>query len=165
MFLFLAVFFISFHDELKEGTQSLVDRFGYPALFLLTLLADTVIQPVPPDVFVFGSGFGGANPVSAGAIAGIASSLGGLCGYFLGRWLGPWRFSRLFGRRLLRLAGNIYRKYGWLAIVVGAITPVPFSAVCWVGGIFRISPMIVLITGLLSRVPRFIFVGWIGAIS
>lgn len=157
--------FSHFHDDLKEFATYLVNTWGDPALFTLTLLADGIIQPIPPDVFVFGSAFGGERPLQAALVAGVASACGGLLGWAIGLRVGPWRFRRWFGNELLRTGCRIFRRYGCMVIVVGAVTPVPFSATCWIAGIHRLSPVIVFVTSLVCRVPRFLLAGWLGSVS
>lgn len=154
-----------FHDDLKAFATYLVNVWGDPALFLLTVLADGIIQPVPPDVFVFGSAFGGERPLQVALVAGVASACGGLLGWAFGRRVGPWRFRRWFGNDLLRAGCRIFRRYGCMIVVVGAVTPVPYSATCWIAGILRLSPVIIFLTSLVCRIPRFLLVGWIGSIS
>lgn len=156
--------FWQFYDPLKGAAQEAVEQFGLPALFLLTWLMDTVIQPVPADVLVFGTTFGGAHLVSTALAAGVGSSLGGVSGFFIGKLIGPWRFKRLFGRRLLRGGRALFKDYGWWAIFVSGVTPIPYSAACYVGGIYRMPVMDVLVPSLIGRTGRYILFAWLGSL-
>ncbi len=153
------------HDELQAWATSGVARFGLPLLFVLVWAADFVVQPIPPDLFVFAAGFGGADVWATALVGGVASSIGGMTGYTAGRLLGPRRFCRLFGRALLRAGRKIFRTYGGWAIFVAAVSPVPFSGACWVAGIYGTNPAVVFVTSLLSRTGRYLLMAWFGHMS
>lgn len=154
---------IVFHDDVKAWAQLKAHEMGLLGLFIAVFLTDSIIQPIPPDLFAFGAGFGDLPVWEVGLVAGVASTTGGMAGFFIGRAVGPWRFRRWFGRTLFKMARAAYRHYGALTIFIGAITPVPYSAICWVGGIYSVSPWVVLITSFLSRTGRFLLMGWFGA--
>ena len=152
---------LKYRSDLKDWAMTFVNTFGYPALFVLTWAADVIIQPIPADFLVFGSNFGG-NPVWETAIvAGSSSAFGGATGYFLGKWFGPWRFRRIFGSKILRSGRDLFRKHGFLAIFVAGVTPIPYSAVCWIGGIYSSPLWEVVVASVISRTIRYIVVGWI----
>lgn len=150
------------HDEIKAWASVFVEDYGMPALFALTWIADTTFQPIPPDVFVFGSTFGGADIWVASVVAGVASACGGTTGYYIGRCIGPMRFRRIFGNKLLRTGRKIFHKYGIYAITIAALTPLPYSGACWVAGIYKMSPIAVFLTSVIGRILRYIVVGWLG---
>lgn len=153
------------HDELQAWAALGVARFGLPLLFGLVWAADFVVQPIPPDLFVFAAAFGGADIWTTALVGGVASAVGGMTGYGAGRLLGPRRFCRLFGRALLRAGRTIFRTYGGWAIFVASVSPLPYSAACWVAGIYGTSPAVVFITSLLSRTGRYLVMAWLGHMS
>ncbi len=155
----------SFHDELQAWATAGVARFGLPLLFVLVWAADFVVQPIPPDLFVFATGFGGADVWATALVGGVASTVGGMTGYIAGRLLGPRRFCRLFGRALLRSGRTVFRRYGGWAIFVAAVSPVPYSGACWIAGISGTNPAVVFITSLLSRTGRYLVMAWWGHMS
>jgi membrane protein YqaA with SNARE-associated domain len=68
-----------FHDELAR-----FERYGYPGVFLISLLGNaTVIFPAPSLAVVFGMG-GVLNPLLVGLVAGVGETLGELTGYLAG---------------------------------------------------------------------------------
>jgi membrane protein YqaA with SNARE-associated domain len=69
--------------SIRKQTQELA-RFGYPGIFLLSLLSNsTVILPAPGLFFVFT--FGAVlNPIFVALAAGIGAALGELSGYLAG---------------------------------------------------------------------------------
>ncbi len=159
----IGVFFIFLHyrDPIKLLAKDAVESFGYPALFLLCWASDVIIQPIPADVIVFGTAFGGANIWKTSLIAGFSSGFGGATGYYVGRFFGPWRFRRIFGPKMLRMGRDLFRDHGALAIFVAGVTPIPYSAVCWIGGIYKMSISKVILASWVSRTLRYFVVAWL----
>lgn len=59
-------------------------RYGYPGVFLVSLIGNaTVILPAPSLAVVFGMG-GVLNPLFVGLVAGVGETLGELTGYLAG---------------------------------------------------------------------------------
>jgi membrane protein DedA with SNARE-associated domain len=59
-------------------------RYGYPGVFVISLLGNaTVILPAPSLAVVFGMG-GVLNPLFVGLVAGVGEALGELTGYLAG---------------------------------------------------------------------------------
>ncbi|MGM0598960.1 MAG: YqaA family protein [Candidatus Rifleibacteriota bacterium] len=160
----VAIFFVflKYREPIKAAAEGAVNNFGYPALFFLCWAADVIIQPIPADVLVFGSVFGGSHLVKTALVAGLSSGMGGMTGYYLGRLFGPWRFRRLFGPKLLRRGRNLFRDHGALAIFVAGVSPVPYSAVCWIGGIYNMSLVKVVLASWISRTLRYLVVAYLG---
>lgn len=155
-------FLLLYHkQEIQEWAKLAVENYGYGALFVLTWLSDVLIQPIPADFLVFGSRFGGSSLLLTAVTAGTSSALGGTTGYYVGRLFGPWRFRRIFGSKILRAGRNLFRKHGALAIFVAGVSPIPYSATCWIGGIYKTPLHEVVIASLISRTLRYIVVGWL----
>jgi len=49
----------------------------------------------------------------------------------------------------------LFSRYGLYAVILAAFTPIPFSTVCWIAGIFEMDRKLFFI-GTLWRVPRFL---------
>ncbi|MDD2997537.1 MAG: DedA family protein [Erysipelotrichia bacterium] len=154
--------FLYYRVPIKGYAKNAVENFGYPALFFFCWAADVIIQPIPADVIVFGTAFGEANMWLTAFVAGLSSALGGLTGYFIGKIFGPWRFRRLFGSKLLRKGRDLFRDHGSLAIFIAGVSPVPYSAVCWIGGIYNMALIKVVAASWISRTLRYILVAWLG---
>ena len=156
------VLFLEYKAQIKLTAVHAVNHYGYPALFFLCWAADVIIQPIPADVIVFGSSFGGANLWTTAIVAGLSSGLGGMTGYFLGKWFGPWRFRKMFGSKMLRTGRKLFKEHGALAIFVAGVSPIPYSAVCWIGGIYKMSLYKVVLASWTSRTIRYLLVAWLG---
>ena len=150
-----------YRSDVQEWAKTFVNNFGYPALFFLTWACDVIIQPIPADFLVFGSNFGGNSLWVTALVAGSSSAFGGSTGYCLGKWFGPWRFRRIFGSKILRSGRDIFRKHGFFAVFVAGVTPIPYSAVCWIGGIYSTPLWQVVVASVISRTFRYLIIGWI----
>src|SRR5258706_2892116 len=105
-------------------------RYGYPGIFLLSILANaTIILPAPglAIVFTFGGVF---SPLGVGLAAGLGAAIGELSGYLAG----------VSGQAIIdnpklyeRFAGYM-RKYGGLTITVLAFLPLPVFDLAGVAG-------------------------------
>ena len=127
--------------------------YGYPGIFLVSLLGNaTIILPVPSFAVVFAVG-GALNPLAVGIVAGLGASLGEMVGYLAG--IGG--RSVLEKRALYRRLEGWMRKGGPLVIFVLAAVPNPafdvggmiagalrmpvvyFFLACWAGKIVRFT--------------------------
>jgi membrane protein DedA with SNARE-associated domain len=96
--------------------QPLVDRYGYPAVFL-TILVEGVGIPAPGQTILIAAALGAAHGhLSIGwvlLLAFLGAGLGNSLGYLLGRWGGRALIARfkVRGDRLAHLEG-LFRRYG-----------------------------------------------------
>lgn len=164
--LIILVFLLFFHPLtygfLKEKSTFLISNFGFLGLFIVVVIMDTIIQPISPDILVFGSTFGGANLWLAALIGGLGSCLAGTFGYLIGRGIGKEGFSRWFDKKHMDKGHELFDKYGVWAVMVGALSPIPYSSICWTAGIYKMPFVPFLITSLITRIPRFFIMGFIG---
>ncbi|OGO49765.1 MAG: hypothetical protein A2Z30_05715 [Chloroflexi bacterium RBG_16_64_43] len=121
--------------------------YGYPGIFLLSVLANaTLFLPAPGVAFVFSMG-AVFPPLPVALAAGAGAALGELSGYLAG-------FS---GRAVLERSSRVerlerlMRRYGSLTITVLALIPNPvFDVAGIIAGILRMP------------VQKFLFYCWIG---
>lgn len=124
-----------FREPLVALSKTFVDRFGGPGVAIGFYLPDAFTIPIPNDVFTtFGivAGMPFWHVVGWGTLGSIA---GGATGFFIGRKLAKndalaRRFKALRNRRVRALV----RLYGPAAVAIAALTPLPYSIVCWAAG-------------------------------
>jgi len=158
------VLFIIFHSELGNIFQRCFSVYGFLGLALFVLIMDILVQPISPDIVIFGSALGGANIILTALIGGFSSITAGIAGYFIGRKLISTGAKGIFSANHLRNGERLFNRYGKWAVAIGALTPVPFSAVCWSAGLYHMRFHLFLITSLLTRIPRFFIMSLIGSI-
>jgi membrane protein YqaA with SNARE-associated domain len=112
----ITVYIFLIRDQIKE-----LEKFGYPGIFLLSVLANaTLIMPAPGIAITFAMG-AIFNPIGVGLAAGAGSTLGELTGYLAG-----------FSGQAIAERTAIYERlehwtarYGGLTIFVLAFIPNP----------------------------------------
>jgi membrane protein YqaA with SNARE-associated domain len=164
-FTVLARVFIVLNHQFEAVGNSVVSRFGLPGLFGGVFLMDFVLQPLPPDLLVYSYVFAGSPVLKATLIAGCASVMGGLASYGMGYLLEEGGVDKYLGRKNYDKAHKLFVKHGVVAIVVAALTPVPFNVACWSAGIFGMPFRSFFISTVLARMPRFYIVAYVALLT
>jgi membrane protein YqaA with SNARE-associated domain len=114
------VFIFSIRDQAKE-----LAKFGYPGIFLLSILANaTILLPAPGVLFVFAMG-AVFHPVGVAIAAGLGAAVGELSGYLAG-FSGQGVVERREYYERLRGWMERHRTLSYLVIVALAFIPNPF---------------------------------------
>lgn len=147
----IALYFVQDHYHVIGAWT--IENLGYAGVALLVFLIDTFIVPMSVDIiFPFVLEW---NPVTLLATMSLASAAGGFCGYWIGRLLGHLPLIKAFTSRFSEDGERLINKYGVWAVVIAGLTPIPFSTVCWMAGMFRVQWQLVALATL-SRIPRMI---------
>ena len=152
-----------FEDELTVGTTWVVERIGFIGMCMILLVTDTLVTPFPPDILlvVIAKSPLAENWQQYVVTLGAVSVCAGMMGWGIGRWLGHFRWSqRLFGE-FKDDHHDFIRKYGFWAVVIGSITPLPYSVTCWTAGVLGLRWTTVLAASVLFRIPRFVLYYWL----
>jgi membrane protein YqaA with SNARE-associated domain len=148
----LAVSALSLAVIVAPINWSLLGHYGYVGVFLITLLASgALVVPVPYlGVIVVAGMF--LNPVAVALVAGVASAIGELTGYFLGK----------SGRAVLPrnrwyvAMENGMRRFGGPTIFVAAVVPNPFFDVAGIlAGATKLPIWVFLVATFLGKSIRF----------
>jgi membrane protein YqaA with SNARE-associated domain len=140
-------------DELEALGRAFVRRLGLPGIFAGVFLADAFSFPIPPQFYMLTAIAGGGSQVAAMITICFASLLAGHTGY---RLAGRLARVRVLARRIEASRPKIdrlFERYGYWAIAVGSLTPIPFSVLCYLAGLYRMPPRL-FTAMLLFRVPR-----------
>ena len=154
-FLISALLRITIADNMQTAGTWLVEEFGYPGIFVTVLLIDAFIVPLTPDLVIFVSVAGDMRPLIAVAFMSAASIIGGNIGYYIGRFLGHREFMRKFLGRKMKKGHYLTEKYGMGAVVLAALTPIPFSTICWTAGLLEMDHK-KFVVATTYRLPRFL---------
>ena len=139
-----------------------IEIYGYPGVFLLSLLASaTIIFPAPSVAVAFAMG-NVLNPLGVALAAGAGAALGELTGYlagYTGQALIPHSDSY---DRLERLT----RRYGGWAILVLAMIPNPaFDIAGAVAGAMRMPVLTFLLFAFVGKTLKMLVTALAGAYS
>lgn len=163
----LAVFFAAmallaklFGPRVEAAGQLFIERFGVAGMAVGMFFADTFSMPPPPLFYIVIIATGAGSHVPGMAVISVSSMLAGLLGYRLASLLSARPFFR---RRIdatrVRMDPLLARHGAW-AFAIASITPVPFSILCYLAGIYRVRMRVFAIV-LLFRVPRLLVLYWL----
>lgn len=138
--------------------------YGAPALFLLSV-AESSVFPIPPDPLLMALCLGKPkHSFRFATVATGASVLGGIAGYWLGAgaWsvVGAWFFAHVPGvtPESFATVGGLYTKYGFWAVFLAGLTPIPYKVFTLSSGVFAISFPVFFVASIVSRGLRFFVV-------
>ena len=128
-----------FKPELESAGTWVVGTFGIWGIAIGCLMTDLFTLPIPPDAYLLAGVAAHSPPWIVILAATVGSMLGGIGSYFIGRYFG----NRRFAQRLVapfRAKGTDYiNKFGTGAVILAALTPLPFSILCILSGMMGMS--------------------------
>ena len=156
----ISVYIFSIRDQAQE-----LARFGYPGIFLLSILANaTVLLPAPGVLFVFAMG-AVFHPIGVAVAAGLGAALGELSGYLAG-------FS---GQAIVENAQVYNRLRGWmerhkvlsyLAVLTLAFIPNPLFDLAGVSaGALKMPIPVFLLFCAIGKILKMLLFAYAGASS
>ncbi len=139
-------------DPLEAASAWFVARFGLVGLFFGVLLVDATVFTNEPFLFLGYEGGLGFWPVYIAAAS--ASVLAGPTGWAMGRLISgnAWLQGQIKKRKI----DIFFQRYGFWAVAVAAVTPIPYSLVTWASGAARL-PLLTVFLGSLFRIPKTMF--------
>jgi membrane protein YqaA with SNARE-associated domain len=156
MALFLVIYAIGLFF-VKDHYQNLAfwvaKTLGLGGIALFVFINDLFIIPMTVDIlfpFVMNH-----NRVELLLVMGLSSALGGIGGYLIGRVIGHLSIIEAQIARFSKEGRLLIEKYGAWAVVIAALSPIPFTTVCYLAGMVKISPL-KIIFATLARIPRMI---------
>jgi len=139
----------------------LLQQPGYPALFVLSFLASTLI-PLGSEWLLALMLIKGYDPASIVLTATVGNTLGACTTWLVGRYGGDWLLARLFRISDLQRqrAKAWYQRYGILSLLFSWL-PVVGDPLCLVGGLLKIRFLIFLLLVGLGKLARYAAVAWL----
>ncbi len=146
--------------ELADWTLRLADSDWAIALLALVAFSESIVFPIPPDPLLVAVGV--ANPSIAiwvAALVAVASVCGALVGYALGRRVGRPILRRIVSEDKTARAEAMFARYGAWAILVAAITPIPYKVFTVLAGVMELPLRPFIIASIVGRGARFLIIG------
>lgn len=157
LFALLAVAGSVFEDELLSLTEVIHRAVGIPGLLGMVFVSDAFFSPIPPDavLVVVANSTLQASWLWLVPVAGVVSAIAGNCAWYLGRVLSGVRWAAPWLRRIRARHQEMLHRYDGWAVLLGAVTPLPFSLICISTGALgmrwaRLAPI------TLVRIPWFL---------
>jgi membrane protein YqaA with SNARE-associated domain len=164
----LGVIAFAFREPLEKLSKIFVRELGGPGVALGFYIPDAFTIPIPNDAFSAFGYFGGMGFWEVVAWASLGSILGGCTGFAIGRGLAHTpRMQRFMSRRGAEVHGLV-RAYGVWALLLAAVTPLPYSVACWAAGALDMRFRRFLLVNVLGRPVRvagFLYLMKLGVLS
>jgi membrane protein DedA with SNARE-associated domain len=153
---------------MQNQLLTMVSQWGDVGVFVAMFLESSIV-PIPSELIILGAGAIGVPLPSIIIFGGIGSTLGGICGYLIGRFAG-YPAVRKFGKYIciqphhLEKCEAFARKYGAWGVLGGRLTPViPFKVFSIASGIVRTPFAVFVAFTLIGVLPRLYLLSVFGA--
>ncbi len=149
----LTIISTTFREPVEAWSQTFIEHTGFWGVGLGFMLPDALTLPIPPDAFLMAGYMGGLDFYSIALSASIGSIVGGTLGFLMIRKVSnfPWIQRRL--DKKLKWGERFMSRYGAVALGLAALTPLPYSIICWACGATGMRLSIFLSVSML-RIPR-----------
>lgn len=141
--------------------EQLLTSTGYPALFLLSFLAATLL-PLGSEWLLVLMLLKGYNPVAALAVATTGNFLGAVTTYLIGLYGGSvlvHRFLRMDESTVSR-AKTIYSRYGSWSLLFSWV-PVIGDPLCLIGGMLEVRFLRFFLLVVAGKLARYGIITWL----
>lgn len=142
-----------FRAPFRALALSFVEHFGLAGMVAGTFIADALSFPVPPQAYMSIVVASGQPPLVPLTVISLTSMCAGAVGYRLAGSLARFAFFRRLLERTKPRVDQIFERWRGWAIVIASISPIPFSTLCYIAGLYRMPPRLFALF-LLLRVPR-----------
>ncbi len=143
----------------QEEINNIGDRM--PLLLGIFTVSEIIFGIIPPELFMLiwqSKGVLSEYVINLSYLT-LISYGAGVLGYYIGRYFSRTRLYQRISDRYLKQYDQKLKTYGIYLVLVGAVTPVPFSATCMLAGSVNIPVRSFLIV-CISRILRFAVYGW-----
>ena len=149
----LSIISTYFKEPVEAWSQQFIALTGAWGVGLGFLLPDAFTLPIPPDAFLLAGYMGGLEFMPIAISASVGSIVGGTIGFLMIRYLSSSAWAQKRMAKKLKWGEGFMNKYGVVALGVAALTPLPYSIICWACGATGMRLSIFLTVSLL-RIPR-----------
>lgn len=149
----VALLGFAFRAEVIHAGHWFIDKLGYTGMGVGAFVADGLHFPVPPQFYMFAAITRGSptRPVLSAIV--IGSLAGGHLAYALAAKVRSIRFFMRGAERVNKSLRRLIDRYGAWALVIGSLTPVPYSFLCYLSGLNHVPYRLFLIL-CLFRIPK-----------
>ena len=153
LFVFLSLFF----KEVKSILYYFIGEYGYIALFIASILIETLPQPLGAELLIIAGFLFNLNIMLVTIIVSIGAIIASLINYFIGHLFYP----QVCKDHKCDKYVDWYQKYGVFGLFIAAAGPLPFVPFCWISGAFGLSMKQFFYFGVLPRTARLFIIPWL----
>lgn len=143
----------------QKDINNIGDRL--PLLFGIFTVSEIVFGIIPPEFFMLiwqSKGVLSEYVMNLTYLT-IISYAAGVIGYYIGHFFSRTPLYERISQRYLQQYDRKLRIYGLYLVLVGAVTPLPFSATCMLAGSVH-TPIDKFLLVCIARIIRFAGYGW-----
>lgn len=146
-------------DFYKQEINQLGDNM--PLLLSVFTVSEIVFGILPPEIFMLIWQTKGilSEYIINLSILTLISYAAGVLGYFIGKFFSKTDLYKKIHAKYLQQYDKQLKRFGGYLVLVGAVTPVPFSATCMMAGSVNLNFKNFLLI-CISRIIRFAFYGY-----
>jgi membrane protein YqaA with SNARE-associated domain len=146
--------------ELSNWIREFAETDWAILILFVTAFLESTISPIPPDPLLIPMGI--MKPSSAiwfAALCTLASVLGAVLGHRLGSQFGRPLLGRFVSESRIQSGEALFEKYGIWAVLVAAVTPIPYKVFTILAGVLNLDMKRFLIVSIIGRGMRFLSLG------
>ena len=160
----LALISTFLREPVEAWSRLFIGSTGVWGVGLGFFFPDALTLPIPPDTFLLAGYLGGLKFWDIAVSASIGSIMGGTFGFLLIKRISDQPRAKKWIHKKLSSGKRVMDQYGGLALALGALTPLPYSVMCWACGAMGMRFRVFIAISLL-RIPRVIAYLWFIQIS
>lgn len=130
----LLLLFVYFKDNIIFQADSGLMKYGNSPITVFTIysISEIVVGIIPPELFMMWSLELAEyrNYIADLALLAIISYTAGTLSYLFGRYFNGTVIYRYIRKKYLRKYEEKFNQYGGFLLIVAAVTPLPYSAIC-----------------------------------
>ena len=146
--------------ELSNWIREFAETDWAILILFVTAFLESTISPIPPDPLLIPMAI--IKPSSAiwlAALCTLASVLGAVLGHWLGSQFGRPLLGKFVSESRIQSGETLFDKYGIWAVLVAAVTPIPYKVFTILAGVLKLDMKRFLIASIIGRGMRFLSLG------
>ncbi|MDD5192939.1 MAG: VTT domain-containing protein [Candidatus Nanoarchaeia archaeon] len=159
----LIIFVSIYSTQVRSFIQKNISIYGYPAVLIFSILANSFDQPIGPDAIAVVGLLFGLDVLYLFIFAVIGTWIMDLTSFYIGRKVFSGKIKAACSTKKHAQHCKLFFKYGRFALLIGALTPVPEVFMIWLSGAFGMKLRDFFIYGMLAKAFRIGFVLLIAA--
>jgi len=132
----------------------IISNWGYIGVFIVVFIVDMLPHPIGPEVAFIQGNILELKLITVTVVALCASIGASFVDYFIGKFF----YSFVVKKEKTDRYTLFYHKHGHYALILAALTPVPYVPFCWLSGSFGYRLDRFIYFAIIPRMIRILFV-------